>query len=156
NRTPAQQLAIFSQWRTTVPEWKAENVAIEALWKQWPAGSTALTLAARDETRPTSMLKRGDFLKPIKEVTPGVPEFLNPLADPKAPPSRLTFAQWLVDRRAPTTARVFVNRVWQSYFGTGIVETSEDFGTQSAKPSHPEMLDWLAVEFMDRGWKIKE
>ena len=155
-RTPAQQRAVFSYWRTTVPEWAAANAELEALWQQWPAGSTALTLAARGEPRPTSMLKRGDFLKPLKPVTAGVPEFLHPLADPTAPPSRLTFAKWLVDRRAPTPARAFVNRVWQAYFGTGLVATGEDFGLQSEPPSHPELLDWLAVEFMDRGWKVKE
>jgi hypothetical protein len=101
------------------------------------------------------MLKRGDWLKPAKKVTAGVPAFLHPLADPKAPANRLTLAKWLVDRRAPTTARVFVNRMWQHYFGTGLVSTPEDFGLQSEKPSHPELLDWLAVEFMDSGWSIK-
>ncbi|MFL5339416.1 MAG: DUF1553 domain-containing protein [Gemmataceae bacterium] len=154
-RSPAQQHALFSLWRETVPEFKDENEQIEALWKQYPLGSTALTLQARTEPRDTRVLKRGDFLKPTEPVTAGVPAFLHPLADPSAPPSRLTFARWLVDRRSPTTARVFVNRVWQAYFGTGIVATSEDFGTQSEKPSHPELLDWLAVEFMDSGWSVK-
>jgi hypothetical protein len=109
---------------------------------------------ARDEARTTSLLKRGDWLKPGKEVTPGVPAVLHPLPD-GCETSRPTFARWLVDRRSPTTARVFVNRVWQSYFGTGLVSTSEDLGTQGERPSHPELLDWLACEFMDRGWSIK-
>jgi hypothetical protein len=101
------------------------------------------------------MLKRGDFLKPGREVSPGVPTFLHPLpAD--APQNRLTFARWLVDRNSPTTARALVNRVWQAYFGIGLVETSEDLGTQSPPASHPELLDWLAVEFMDRGWSLKQ
>ena len=103
----------------------------------------------------TSVLNRGDWLKPTRGVTPGVPAFLNPLPA-GADTSRLTFAKWLTDRRSPTTARVFVNRVWQAYFGTGLVETSEDFGRQSAKPSHPELLDWLACEFMDGGWSVKK
>src|SRR5262249_35131439 len=67
-----------------------------------------------------------------------------------------TFARWLVDRKAPTTARALVNRVWQTYFGTGLVTSSEDLGTQSERPSHPELLDWLAVEFMERGWSQKK
>ena len=98
---------------------------------------------------------RGDFLKPVKPVQPGVPPFLNP-APADAEPTRLTFAKWLVDRQAPTTARAAVNRVWQAYFGTGLVASSEDLGSQCETPSHPELLDWLAVEFMDRGWSLKE
>src|SRR5207245_7028190 len=80
--------------------------------------------------------------------------FRNPLP-PDTPPTRLTFARWLVDRKSPTAARAIVNRVWQAYFGTGLVSTSEDLGSQSEAPSHPELLDWLAVEFMDRGWSLK-
>jgi len=154
-RMPAQQAAVFSYWRTTVPEWGEANAWIEELWQGWPKGATTLALAQRDDPRPTHLLKRGDFLKPGKKVTAGVPAFLHPLADPQGPPNRLTLAKWLVDRRAPTTARVFVNRLWQAYFGTGIVATPEDFGLQGDKRSHPELLDWLAVEFMESGWNIK-
>ncbi len=100
------------------------------------------------------MLTRGDFLQPGKVVTPGVPSFLHPLPA-NAPPNRLTFAKWLVDRQSPTTARSIVNRLWQSYFGTGIVRQSENLGTQADAPSHPELLDWLAVELMDKGWSMK-
>jgi len=67
----------------------------------------------------------------------------------------MTFAKWLVDKKSPTTARSFVNRVWQAYFGTGIVSTSEDLGSQCEPPTHPELLDWLACQFMDSGWDIK-
>ncbi len=153
-RTPEQVATIFSHWRTTVAEWKPEADRIEAIWKDHPAGATTLVLQARAEPRMTSILKRGDFLKPGKVVGPGVPAFLHPLPA-GAPPTRLSFAKWLVDPRSPTTARAFVNRAWQSYFGTGLVATSEDLGTQAEAPSHPELLDWLAVEFMDRGWGIK-
>lgn len=157
-RTPAQHVAVFSYWRTTILEWHEANTWIEELWQGWPQGATTLTLAQRDEPRHTQVLKRGDWLRPGKQVSADVPTFLHPLADPQAPANRLTLAQWLVDRRAPTTARVFVNRVWQAYFGTGMVASPEDFGLQSEPPSHPELLDWLAVEFMDgsSGWNIKE
>ena len=153
-RTPAQEQAVFSYWRTTVPEWKDANETIAAVWKQHPEGTSQLILSRRSEMRPTHILARGDFLKPAAEVQPGVPSFLNPLAD-SAPPTRLSLAKWLVDRKAPTTARTMMNRVWQAYFGTGIVATSEDLGKQCEPPSHPELLDWLAVEFMDRGWSLK-
>jgi hypothetical protein len=159
-RSQAQRDEVFSYYRTTVDEWKEANEVIEDLWKQWPAGDSTLTLVKRDEPRETHMLNRGDFLKPAKSVTAGVPAFLHPLADKNAPANRLTLAKWLVDPRSPTTARVFVNRVWQEYFGIGLVATPEDFGTQSQKPSHPELLDWLACEFMKPAhgtpWGIKD
>ena len=158
-RTPAQAQTIFGYWRTTVPEWKAANDRIAELWRQHPEGSSQLALLARAEPRETHLLMRGDFLKPGKSVEPGVPEFLHPLPRDaswkEGKPTRLTFARWLVDRKSPTTARSIVNRVWQSYFGVGLVATSENLGTQAEPPSHPELLDWLAVEFMDRGWSLK-
>jgi hypothetical protein len=153
-RTLSQVAEVFAYWRTTVPEFKDANDRIEALWRQWPVGSTSLTLVTRTGGRDTHMLTRGDWLKPNRSVTPGVPAFLNPLPA-NAPPTRLTFAKWMVDPKAPTTARAFVNRIWQAYFGTGIVATSEDFGIQGEAPSHPQLLDWLACEFMDNGWSIK-
>ncbi len=153
-RSPAQVAAIFSYWRTTVPEWKEANDAIESLWQQHPEGSSQFVLSAKKVGRTTRMLKRGDFLKPERAVSPGVPRFLHQLpAD--APGTRLTFARWLADRRSPTTARAIVNRVWQGYFGIGLVGTSEDLGSQCETPSHQQLLDWLAVEFMDHGWSQK-
>jgi Protein of unknown function (DUF1549)/Protein of unknown function (DUF1553)/Planctomycete cytochrome C len=153
-RNALQVQTIFGYWRTTVPEWHDANETISAIWRDYPEGSAQLVLNERPQARETHMLTRGDFLQPGRVVTPGVPAILNPLP-PDAPPTRLTFARWLVDRQSPTTARAFVNRMWQEYFGTGIVATSEDFGRQSEAPSHPQLLDWLAVEFMDRGWDIK-
>ncbi|HEX5221342.1 MAG TPA: DUF1553 domain-containing protein, partial [Verrucomicrobiae bacterium] len=132
----------------TAQLFKETNDQIEKLWAQWPEGQTQLTLAARDEPRETRLLKRGDFLKPGNAVEFGTPAVLHAL--PKdADGSRLTLAKWLTDKQSPTTARSFVNRVWQSYFGTGLLESSEDFGTRAELPSHPELLDWLACEFME-------
>jgi hypothetical protein len=154
-RTRAQQDAVFSYWRATVPEWKAANDEIEALWRRLPEGGSQLVLAERAEPRQSFVLARGDFLKPGKPVAPGVPAFLNPLPA-GAPANRLGLALWLTDRSAPTTARAMVNRVWQQYFGIGVVATVEDLGRQSEAPSHPELLDWLAVEFMEKGWSLKQ
>jgi hypothetical protein len=153
-RSEEQQAIVFGHWRTTVPEWNDANAEIDALWKQHPEGTSQLTLAARKVPRASHVLTRGDFLKPEKPVEPGVPAVLNPLPE-SAPADRLGLAQWVTSRDAPTTARSFVNRVWQAYFGTGLVSTSEDLGVQSEPPSHPELLDWLAVEFMDEGWSLK-
>ena len=154
-RTPAQTDAVFGFWRTTVTEWKDANARIEALWQQHPEGTTQLALKERTEERTTHLLKRGDFLRPGDPVKPGVPAFLHSLP-PGAEANRLTFARWLVDRRSPTTARAYVNRVWQAYFGAGLVASSEDLGTQADLPTHPELLDWLAIEFMESGWGMKQ
>lgn len=145
---------LFSHWRTEVPQWAAANAEIESLWQQHPAGTTQLVLAERSQMRPTFRLERGDFLQPLEQVEPGVPGFLHSLEESSAP-DRLDFARWLVDRRSPTTARAIVNRVWQAYFGRGLVSTPEDLGVQGALPTHPELLDWLAVELMDHGWSLK-
>jgi hypothetical protein len=153
-RTEAQIQSVFSYWRTTVPEWQEANQRIEELWREHPQGWSQLIMSERQRERETHILKRGDFLKPDRKVTAGVPAFLHPLAK-DAPPNRLDFARWLVDRKSPTTARALVNRIWQSYFGTGLVATSEDLGKQSEAPSHGELLDWLAVEFMEKGWSVK-
>lgn len=116
---------------------------------------------------PTYMLTRGNYLAPGAEVKPGIPAVLDdpakPFAfpDPAAHPEwnhtgrRLTLAQWLTHRDHPLTARVFVNRVWQFHFGEGIVRSVDDFGRQGEKPSHPELLDYLAVQFQDDGWDLK-
>ena len=149
-RSPAQQAAVFSYWRTTVADWREANAEIARLLAEHPEGSMQLVYQERDEPRESHLLKRGDFLRPDKVVAPGVPAFLHPLP-PNVKADRLAFARWLVDRNSPTTARSIVNRLWQAYFGTGLLETSEDFGLQSPAPSHPELLDWLAVELMEDG-----
>ncbi len=153
-RSEQQWRTCFQTFRKTAQEWKDDNERIEAIWKRHPAPATQLALMERDQTRPTHRLERGDFLKPKEQVEPGVPAFLGSL--PKnAPKNRLGLAQWLVDKQNPTTSRSIVNRVWQAHFGVGLVSTSEDLGSQCEPPSHPELLDWLAVEFMDSGWRLK-
>jgi len=154
-RTRLQQADLFSYWRQQVPEWQATNERIAALWKQHPDSSTQMVLQRMDDPRDTFLLKRGDIMKPDRKVQPGVPAVLNPLPR-NADGSRLTLARWLVDPKSPTAARSIVNRVWQTYFGIGIVETSEDLGVQSPAPSHPELLDWLSVTFMDEEWSLKK
>src|SRR5256885_13931370 len=102
----------------------------------------------------TRIFKRGDWQRLLEPVQPDVPAILHPF--PKgAPPNRLGLAQWLVDPRSPTTARVLVNRIWQAYFGAGLVTTPEDFGTRAEPPSHPELLDWLACELMSPKSKVQ-
>jgi hypothetical protein len=155
-RNPAQAHTVFNFWRASA--FKEANGKIAALWEQWPEGATSLVVQKRNDPRETAILKRGNFLKPGAKVEAGVPLFLNPL--PKgADSSRLTLAKWLVDKKAPTTSRAIVNRVWQAYFGAGLVRTPEEFGTQGEKPTHPELLDWLAVEFMEpanqKPWSLK-
>jgi hypothetical protein len=152
-RSPAQIAELFSYWRTTVPDWSETNRRLDALWLSHPRGTTQLVLSERTERRPTHRLDRGNFLAPAEEVTPGVPSFLHPLA--ASNPNRLDFARWLVDERSPTAARAAVNRIWQAYFGSGLVGTAEDLGTQGDQPTHPELLDWLAVELMEHGWSQK-
>ena len=116
----------------------------------------ATTLVLRERAhgreRPTHRHHRGEFLQPRERVRPGLPEVLQ-VED--APTNRLGFATWLVSRGNPLTARVVVNRYWAAFFGRGIVETVDDFGAQGATPTHPELLDWLAVDFMESGWKLK-
>ncbi|HUY91023.1 MAG TPA: PSD1 and planctomycete cytochrome C domain-containing protein [Pirellulales bacterium] len=104
--------------------------------------------------RETTILNRGDYLSPGEKVSFATPAFLPPLAD-DAPRNRLGLARWLASPEHPLTARVQVNRMWQSFFGAGIVKTAEDFGVQSEYPVHRELLDWLATEFVASGWSRK-
>jgi len=157
-RTSADTAAIFAAWRTTVPELKPINDEIAGLWNSVPAPQTSvLHLATRsaDERRLTYLLDRGVWNAPKELVEPHVPATLNPFpAD--APKNRIGFARWLVDPRSPLTARVAVNRIWQGLFGEGLVETPDDFGARAPVPEYIDLLDWLAVDFMERGWSQKQ
>ena len=114
-------------------------------------------MVMQDSMKPeqTHIMLRGDYTAPGDPVEAGVLKSLHPL-DPELPPNRLGLAQWLVDEENPLTSRVVVNRVWTEIFGRGIVTTPEDFGMQGAAPTHPRLLDWLAVRFIEDDWSIKQ
>lgn len=117
--------------------------------------TTVMVMQEQETEYPTYLLNRGQYDDPDKSeiLSRSVPEAL--LGNRPAPSNRLALAKWLVSRENPLTARVIVNRMWQRMFGVGLVKTSEDFGSQGERPSHPELLDWLAVEFMDSGWDVQ-
>lgn len=157
-RTAQQKTAIFIAWRGSLADAKPINDEIDALWNQYPTASTSVLHLAEQEPssrRKTYLLSRGEWDQPLQAVTPHTPAAFHPYpAD--APRDRLGFARWLVDRRSPLTARVAVNRIWQSIFGAGLVETAEDFGTRAPLPEYRDLLDWLAVDLMERGWSQKQ
>jgi hypothetical protein len=156
-RTPEQKQAVFTAWRKTVPGAKTINDQIGAEWLKYPSALTSvLHLAERsgENRRITKQLDRGAWDRPKHAVTPHTPASLHSFEKTGAT-DRLSFARWLADERSPLTARVAVNRAWQAIFGSGIVETAEDFGTRAPAPEHRELLDWLAVDFMEHGWSHK-
>ncbi len=125
---------------------------IAELEKQVPS---TLVFKERADIKPAYILKRGEYDKKLDKVGRDTPAFLPPLP-PDAPKDRLGLAEWLIAPNHPLTARVEVNRLWQQVFGVGLVKTAEDFGTQGEAPSHPELLDWLAVQFREDGWDVKK
>ncbi|MFO0925706.1 MAG: PSD1 and planctomycete cytochrome C domain-containing protein [Gemmataceae bacterium] len=152
----SQRQALLLQVLRTAPELAAARTAIDQLRKSMPAYPTTLVMAERpaESTRPTYVHHRGEFLQPTDRVPPEALSALHPLPR-EAPRNRLTFARWLLSRDNPLVGRVTVNRHWAAFFGRGIVATVQDFGLQGDLPTHPELLDWLAVEFMERGWSTK-
>ena len=120
------------------------------------SGRPAMVMKERATPKPTYLLIRGSYEHPGEEVDRNTPTFLPPLKQKEGSYSRLDLAEWLVDPRHPLTGRVAVNRFWQQFFGVGLVRTSEDFGHQGEWPSHPELLDTLAVAFMESGWDVKQ
>ena len=139
----------------TVPDKKTRQ-ELAKLEKQIDAVPITASLVMQDLPKPrqTHILKRGQFDDPTDPVTPGTPAILHPL-DPKLPPNRLGLAQWLTDDKNPLLARVAVNRWWARIFGRGIVSTPEDFGTRGEPPTHPQLLDYLAVELRDNHYSMK-
>jgi hypothetical protein len=158
-RTEQQKAELRTYYRTTfttgAKQHKDRLAALRKeqaeLEKQMP---TTMVMAEMAQPRETFLLTRGQYDKKGEKVSAGVPAFL-PSPPPNAPANRLSLARWLVDPANPLTARVIVNRYWQMYFGTGFVKTAEDFGVQGEWPSHPELLDWLASEFVRTGWDMK-
>lgn len=141
------------------PQYRAVNQELLALAKETREirrrGAVTLVMQERSDRMPVAnILYRGMYDQPRDEVKPNVPGILPPL-DSKYPQNRLGLAEWLVASSNPLTARVAVNRFWQEVFGTGIVKTAEDFGSQGTAPSHQELLDWLAVDFRESGWDVK-
>ncbi len=157
-RTAAESKQLADYYRGRATSLKADRDHLKDLRKEVEELGIASTLILRERTsfeRPSTELRiRGQFLSKGETVFAAVPAVFNPLPESELP-NRLGLARWMVNKDNPLSARVAVNRIWEQYFGHGLVDTSEDFGTQGERPSHPELLDWLAVEFMDKGWSMK-
>jgi len=154
-RTPEEAQRLDRYFLSIAPELGAEHRRIAQMRADAPKHPTSMVLEERESPRTTRIHHRGEFLHPRDPVTPGMPHVLPPPPAGEAQ-NRLTLARWLVAEENPLTARVTVNRLWQMIFGRGLVNTPEDFGVRGEAPSHPELLDWLAVEFVRRGWDQKE
>jgi len=157
-RSQSQRRALVELMITHDPTYRDELAALNKLRAAEPHFVTTMVVRERtNNPRSTHIHLGGDFTRHGDRVLPGVPAVLPHLKDssPGTIPDRMDLARWLVDRRNPLTARVVVNRIWQAYFGRGLVETDSDFGTQGSNPTHPELLDWLACELVDHGWSQK-
>jgi mono/diheme cytochrome c family protein len=160
-RTEAQKVELRMYYRNTVsPETRKLNDQIAKLKKQIAdeekAIPDAMVMEEMAKPRDTFMLVRGQYDKKGEKVTAGTPGALPSLSAKPQAMNRLDLAKWLISKDHPLMARVTVNRYWQMFFGTGLVKTTEDFGTQGDFPSHPELLDWLAVEFRESGWDLRK
>ncbi len=156
-RTFAQNLSLYESGLGVVGEFREWSDRYHEIETVLASGVTTMVLSERDTPRKTHVLIKGDFTRPDQEVQPGTPAVLHPLSNTSKLPNRLDLAKWIVSDANPLTSRVIVNRVWQQIFGKGIVETENDFGLQGTTPSHPELLDWLAVEFRtDQKWSFKK
>ncbi len=153
-RNPAQKKLVLKHYLKTDTFRPVFVKRLAELKTSEPVVVTTLVMKERAKPRETYVQIGGDFLRKGARVSANVPAVLPPLPAAKDP-SRLDLARWLVDPKNPLTPRVIVNRYWQHYFGTGLVETENDFGTQGTPPTHPELLDWLASEFMGRRWGVK-
>lgn len=146
--------AVVSKERYQELKFKELREKLQRLAASFPALSEAQTIADLPNPPKAHVLLRGDFRSPGIEVAPGTLAFLPSPSQP--PTTRLDLARWIASSGNPLTARVAVNRMWQAFFGKGIVATASDFGTQGERPTHPELLDWLATEFVSRGWSVKQ
>jgi len=155
-RTLADNLVLFAIIAPPSDELRILSDRYKELDTLLKQGTTTLVMKELPKPRKTTVFIKGDFTRPADEVTPGTPKVLHTLKASSMQPNRLDLAKWLISPENPLTARVLANRIWQQYFGRGLVETENDFGMQGTAPSHPELLDWLATEFMARKWSIKE
>ena len=147
-RTDAQKLVMVTSFVENAPENKTHQAAIKKFRAEKPKVDTTMVMREAAKARRTYLHIKGDFTRDGGDVKPHFPSALHPFkGTADRDPNRFDLAQWLVDEANPLTTRVLVNRVWQQYFGKGLVDTENDFGTQGSLPSHPELLDWLAVEF---------
>jgi hypothetical protein len=153
-RSPEQKQLVLTAFVEQAAENKAHQTQLKRIRAARPVVPSTMIMRERAQPRRSYLFIKGDFTRDGGEVQPIVPAILHNLPEIEKP-NRLDLAKWLVDPANPLTARVTVNRVWQQYFGKGIVETENDFGTQGLLPTHPQLLDWLATEFIAQKWSLK-